>query len=137
MSNAKQVIVIRRDLKMRRGKEAAQAAHASSLWWMKRLYNPVDGPGHPLEGYAEAKIRLTPEEAQWLNGEYRKVVCQVPGLHELEDLYVAACMANLEAHFVIDQGATEFHGVPTITALAIGPDYAEKIDPITHSLSLY
>ena len=30
--DVKQVIVIRRDLKMRRGKEIAQGAHASSAW---------------------------------------------------------------------------------------------------------
>ena len=33
----KQVIVIRRDLKMRRGKEIAQGAHASMLWLADRV----------------------------------------------------------------------------------------------------
>ncbi len=37
---------------------------------------------------------------------------------------------------VIDAGATEFAG-PTTTALAIGPDYDELIDPITGGLELY
>ncbi len=33
----KQVIVIRRDLKMRRGKEIAQGAHASMAWLSRRV----------------------------------------------------------------------------------------------------
>jgi len=33
----KQVIVIRRDLKMRRGKEIAQGAHASTAWLAERV----------------------------------------------------------------------------------------------------
>lgn len=37
MSEVKQVIVIRRDLGMRRGKEIAQGAHASMAWLRRRL----------------------------------------------------------------------------------------------------
>ena len=36
MSDAKQVIVMRRDLKMRRGKEIAQSAHASMAFLAKK-----------------------------------------------------------------------------------------------------
>jgi PTH2 family peptidyl-tRNA hydrolase len=36
-----------------------------------------------------------------------------------------------------DSGRTEFHGQPTLTACAIGPDLAERIDEITGDLTLY
>ena len=42
----------------------------------------------------------------------------------------------LAAHLIEDAGLTEF-GVPTRTALAIGPDRAETIDPVTRDLKLY
>ena len=36
----------------------------------------------------------------------------------------------------VDAGRTEFHGVPTATCCAIGPDWPERIDPITGHLKL-
>ncbi len=36
-----------------------------------------------------------------------------------------------------DEGATEFAGVPTVTALAVGPDYSDLLDPVTGWLDLY
>lgn len=47
-----------------------------------------------------------------------------------------AIEAGLEVHLITDSGKTEFHGEPTNTCLAIGPDLAEKIDPITGELQL-
>jgi PTH2 family peptidyl-tRNA hydrolase len=44
--------------------------------------------------------------------------------------------AGLEVHLITDNGKTEFHGEPTRTCLAIGPDDAEKIDAITGRLQL-
>jgi hypothetical protein len=35
-----------------------------------------------------------------------------------------------------DRAREQFHGVPTQTCLAIGPDYAYRIDPITSHLTL-
>jgi len=45
--NVKQVIVIRRDLKMRRGKECAQAAHASMMWLTKRITEVIRCASEP------------------------------------------------------------------------------------------
>ena len=43
---------------------------------------------------------------------------------------------GLEVHLITDSGKTEFHGQPTRTCLAIGPDETEKIDPVTGHLEL-
>jgi PTH2 family peptidyl-tRNA hydrolase len=43
----------------------------------------------------------------------------------------------MECHLVQDAGLTEFGGVPTYTAVAIGPDYDDRIDPVTGDLELY
>ncbi len=55
---------------------------------------------------------------------------------ELMAIHDKAVAARLEVHLITDSGKTEFHGVPTRTCLAIGPDEAEKIDEITGELQL-
>lgn len=127
----KQVIVVRKDLKMRRGKEIAQGSHASIAFLTRRL---------TLCGYDCANSRgvsLSDAEKKWLDSGFTKVTLQVESEEELMKVHQAAVDAGLESHVVIDSGKTEFNGVPTKTCIAIGPDYAEKIDAITGPLKLY
>lgn len=126
--NVKQVIVVRRDLKMRRGKEIAQGAHASLAFLIDRLKKQAMGE---LVGLFSAA------EEHWMNGAFKKIVVTVESEQELLDLYQIARGAGITAHLVTDLGMTEFKGVPTITALAIGPWTAERIDEITSHLKLY
>lgn len=96
---AKQVIVIRRDLGMRRGKEIAQGAHASTMWLTERLRNLSE-----LE-YLEFHARMPPDEPQraWVNGSFTKVTCQVSSEEELLAVMDRARAAGVEAHLVTDQ----------------------------------
>lgn len=127
----KQVIVIRKDLKMRRGKEIAQGAHAA-MAWLTELIRPG------VLGWPEtASVRLSAAQQAWVKGSFRKVVCQVDTEEELLKVHEAARAAGLESHLITDSGFTEFHGEPTNTAVGIGPDYAERIDPVTGGLALY
>jgi peptidyl-tRNA hydrolase, PTH2 family len=132
--STKQVIVINRGTTppMRRGKEIAQGAHASLAFLTRRLQAAelLGWPGHL------ASMRLTDAETEWMKGSYRKVTLQASSAEELKDLCEKAMDAGLEAHLVTDAGLTEF-SEPTVTALAIGPDYDEKIDPVTGHLALY
>lgn len=116
----KQVIVIRKDLKMRRGKEIAQGSHASMSFLTKNLNK-----------------NLTNVQKEWMNDSFRKICVIVNSEEELLDIYKKALSYNLEVHLITDSGFTEFNGVPTKTCLAIGPDYSEKIDKITGHLKLY
>lgn len=131
--NVKQVIVIRKDLKMRRGKEISQGAHASMAWLTKRL--TLDKIDWVENWFVDGGF--TEEEQQWVKGSFAKVCLQVNSEAELLQIYETAKEAGLEAHYITDSGATEFHGVPTVTCLAIGPDLADKIDLITQHLKLY
>jgi peptidyl-tRNA hydrolase, PTH2 family len=137
----KQVIIIRRDLNMRRGKEIAQGAHAAMAWLTLRLRDslvankPFNVPG--AEVTPPAFTRLSPAEHAWIEGSFRKVVCQAADLRELTTIYEMAKTAGLEAHLITDNGLTEFGGVPTITALAIGPDFDDRLNPVTGELELY
>jgi peptidyl-tRNA hydrolase, PTH2 family len=126
----KQVIVIRRDLKMRRGKEIAQGAHASSAWISYAVANAADADGL-------ATIRLDPVALAWITGSFRKVTLQVTTDEELVALHESALALGLRSHLITDSGRTEFAGVPTRTALAIGPDMADQIDLVTGELTIY
>lgn len=120
----KQVLVIRKDLRMRRGKEIAQGSHASMKFLAEKL----------REG---CTVSLSPAELEWFEGKFAKITTQVNSEKELLDLHERARQAGLTSWLILDSGLTEFGGVPTYTCLAIGPDYSEKIDPITGHLPLY
>lgn len=127
----KQVIIIRRDLRMRRGKEIAQGSHASIAWLTERL-------GHPGSWTPELHIvHLTEAQRTWLSHHFTKITCHVSSEAELRDIHARAQAAGLESHLIIDAGHTEFHGVLTPTAVAVGPDWEDLIDPVTGSLELY
>lgn len=128
----KQVIVMRRDLKMRRGKEIAQGSHASMAFLTRRL---SDMREFTQSGRSYA-LTLSDVEQQWLNSSFAKVCVKVTSEEELLDIHEKAKEAGLEVHLITDSGRTEFHGEPTNTCLAIGPDYSSKIDPITGDLIL-
>jgi peptidyl-tRNA hydrolase, PTH2 family len=118
----RQVIVMRRDLGMRRGKEIAQGAHASMLWLAHRIRQP---------GFTFSEA-----ERQWLGGAFTKVCVRVDSEDELIDIVKASQIAGVLVQLVVDSGRTEFHGVPTPTCCAVGPDFPERIDPITGRLKL-
>lgn len=116
MENLKQILVIRKDLNMRAGKMVAQGAHASM--------------GAALEHLEDPRVK------EWLAGAFAKVCVRVESEQELLDLHHDAAAAGLISYLIRDNGRTEFHGVPTYTALAIGPDLPERLDPITGGLKL-
>ena len=129
--STKQVIVIRRDLRMRRGKEIAQGAHASMAWLRQRVLPLLTPAGTVGQG------AFSSAERAWLEGSLRKVTVKVGSEAELLAVFVKAVEAGLVAHLITDRGLTEFGGVPTRTCLGIGPDYDDLIDPVTGDLELY
>jgi peptidyl-tRNA hydrolase, PTH2 family len=125
-TRVKQVIVIRHDLKMRRGKQIAQGAHASMSFICRRLQQRGSVS---LDDFTDA-------QRAWLTGTFAKVCCRVNSETELTEVHDRALAAGLEVHLITDSGKTEFHGQPTRTCLAIGPNEADKIDAITGHLEL-
>ncbi len=123
--------MIRRDLRMRRGKEIAQGSHASNAWLARLVRDGLDGSGR------RAELELDVVASVWLTTSNRKITLQVQTEDELRDLHAAARAKGLRAELITDSGKTEFAGVPTVTALAIGPDLAEAIDEVTGDLRTY
>jgi len=106
----------------------AQAAHASMKVFFDR--------GVVYSSLGKLAIELTEPMIKWVNGIFAKIVVGCNSEEELINLAQAAADANIPHALITDVGRTEFHGEPTVTALAIGPDYPEKIDPITGGLKL-
>ena len=126
MATTKQVLVVRKDLKMRKGKIASQTAHAAMMIFLQKavIQNGV------------FQCLVTPVEEEWFADSFTKVCVSVNSEEELESVYYKALDAGLPSALCVDNGTTEFGGVPTKTVVAVGPDYSEKIDEITGGLPL-
>lgn len=110
----KQVILIRSDLKLSKGKAAAQSAHAS-----------VSAMEHADKKIADA----------WRKTGQKKVVLKVKDLEELMELKKQCDKNKIANAIVTDAGRTEVEP-GTITALGVGPDKEERIDKITGKLKM-
>lgn len=113
----KQVILVRMDLKMGKGKTCAQVAHSSL-------------------GSAEYAMRYNPEwYDEWKSEGQKKVVVKVNSQKELVQYYQMAKDMRLPAFLVQDAGLTELPP-GTMTTVGIGPAPSEKMDRITGDLKL-
>lgn len=110
----KQVIIVRSDLKMSKGKTAAQCCHAAI-----GSYTAAD----------KNKIQSWEREGQ------KKVILKVSEVSELFELKEMAKKLNVPNFLVTDAGHTELPP-STITCLGLGPDDDEVIDKITSELKL-
>ena len=124
----KQVIVIRKDLNMRKGKMCAQAAHASNMF----LFDCMEKLPFPAAEFDHKNIILD----MWIENAYKKVVCGCAVESELKLLMQAAEKLGLRYYPVYDNGLTEFHGQKTLTCASFGPAPAELVDKVTGHLQL-
>ncbi len=131
MDDIKQVIVVRKDLNMRKGKMIAQGAHASLMVLTDRV-----GVGDWLGSeVGMISTESLPYMMEWIQGLCKKVVVSVDSEEELFIVYRRACNNALPCSIVQDMGLTEFKE-PTYTAVAVGPHLSSKIDKITGDLKL-
>jgi len=113
----KQVIIIRSDLDMNRGKMVAQGAHAS------------------LMSYLEAERADKKIAKEWLDLGEKKIVLKVGDEEALTKLYKAFEFKKVPCALVSDAGLTQLPP-GTKTALGIGPWKSSEIDLFTKSLKL-
>jgi PTH2 family peptidyl-tRNA hydrolase len=133
--NTKQVIVMRKDLNMRKGKMIAQGSHASMSFLTKGLNisQTINSEGDPC---FFACIAFTEEINHWLRNSFRKICVYVNSEEELEAVHQKALDNGLISHMLTDNGATEFNGVKTKTCCAIGPASDHKFKNVTDHLPL-
>jgi PTH2 family peptidyl-tRNA hydrolase len=122
----KQAIIVRKDLNMRKGKLAAQVAHASMNIFLNKAVTTS----------SNLIVGISKDTKEWLETSYTKIVL---GCNSLEDLYKIRdeCIEdNIPYAIVQDLGKTEFHNIPTETCIAIGPAQEEIINAITKDFKL-
>jgi PTH2 family peptidyl-tRNA hydrolase len=130
---AKQVLVVRKDLRMRKGKIAAQCAHASLAVMLENM------PQHThSDGTVDRTLTYEPNTpwAAWLEGPFTKVCVSVDSERELDEVYEHAHRRGIAAVRIVDSGRTEFGGVPTKTVVAVGPGWVDEVDEVTGHLAL-
>jgi PTH2 family peptidyl-tRNA hydrolase len=136
MNNIKQVIVIRKDLNMRKGKMIAQGCHACLKSLLENCIKKQEKNSDSYEyQWIISAEENTPLE-KWLNGIFTKICVYVNSEKELLEIYELAKQNNIICSLITDSGLTEFYGIPTNTCIALGPDYSEKIDRLTGYLKL-
>jgi peptidyl-tRNA hydrolase, PTH2 family len=114
MEGLKQVIIVRNDLKLPKGKMSAQCAHAS----------------------VEAVLRSEKRTVNaWRNEGMAKIVLKVNDLKELRKYNQLAKSTGLVTSVITDAGRTTI-APGTTTCMAIGPAFEDKIDNITKELKL-
>jgi PTH2 family peptidyl-tRNA hydrolase len=113
----KQVIVFRSDLKLSKGKIAAQSGHAA------------------VSAAEEARKHHKAWWKAWINEGQCKIAVKVKSEREILELEKQAKELALPCALIIDRGLTE---VPpgTITCLGIGPAPSEIVDRLTSKLPL-
>ena len=114
----KQVIIIRADLDMGKGKTIAQGAHASVL------------------GYMEAERANKAIAKEWLDSGQKKIVLKLPDEESIKKMYEAFKFKKVPCALVNDAGLTQLPP-GTITALGIGPWKSDEIDIFTSKLKLF
>ncbi len=118
-SRYKQAIIVREDLKLPKGKMAAQAAHASV--------------SAVLESQSTGRKELV---NKWKDTGMMKVVLRVKDLDELNRYKKLAHENDLVAVEIADAGKTVVKS-GTVTCVGIGPESERRIDKVTGELEAY
>ena len=114
----KQVIVVRKDLKMGCGKIAGQVAHAS------------------LRAFWEAEKESTGKALEWaIKHNETKIVLKVNSKEELTKIINKTIKMGLPHGLVYDAGRTQLEP-NTLTAIGIGPSHNKLIDQVVGDLKL-
>ncbi|MCX8199883.1 MAG: peptidyl-tRNA hydrolase Pth2 [Candidatus Micrarchaeota archaeon] len=116
LDEIKQVIIVRSDLQMGKGKAVAQACHAA------------------IRAF-EAACELTPRIVSgWKMQGEKKIVVKAP-LAEMQGIFSRAKRAGLPCALIQDAGLTQLEP-GTVTAMAIGPAKSSEVDALTKHLKL-
>ena len=110
----KQLVLVREDLKLPRGKLSVQVAHASSSALIKS--HKDDMKKWQSEGMKKVVLKVKTKEELF---KYKQ---------EAEDIGLITALIQDAGKTVVEPG--------TITCLGIGPDKEEKIDQITGKLKM-
>lgn len=125
MNDVKQVIVVRKDLSMKKGQLAAHVAEAS-IKFLTDNNESVRGD--------ELTIKLNPEEAIWLNEGFKKIVLGIDSKDALENLIFRAELDGIEVYPIVVQNPDEFNGDRTLVCASFGPASSQDLSKVIGKL---
>jgi PTH2 family peptidyl-tRNA hydrolase len=130
--DTKQVIVIRKDLGMRKGKMVAQATHATKLMLLQHADFDDNGFRVDYDKFGKHSEAIK----AWLKGLFTTTVVSVDSEADFLEVEKQAKEKGLVVAKITDAGKTEFHGIPTLTALSVGPANIDEFIGVTDHLKL-
>lgn len=116
-------LVVRTDLKMTKGKAAAQCAHAALGCYRLMLEDNL----------ASQNLTLL---RRWEKTGQAKITLQVKSKEDLDLLFAKAISMNVNSYIVHDAGRTQIEA-GSATVLGLGPAPKLVLDQITSDLKLY
>jgi len=124
VKNVKQVIVVRKDLRLKRGKIASLAAHAAMQFIIDN--NESERPD-------ELQVKLSQQEIQWLKSSSTKDIVGVDSHDALSSLVLRAELNGVNVYSVFD-ATRKPDEIPQLLCAAFGPDEEDQIAEIIGSL---
>lgn len=117
-------LIVRQDLKMGKGKAAAQCSHATLA-----LYKKITNPNS--EAYNPEMVKRW----EYGNGQ-AKITLQVPDQEQMDMLFAKAMSLGINATIIHDAGRTQI-AAGSATVLGLGPAPKRILDEVTGELKLY
>ncbi len=124
MKNIKQVIVVRKDLKLRKSKLISLAAVVANKFLTEN---------NEAQRHDELYVKLSQEEVEWLRGTTIPIILGIDSQHAISNLVFQAELLGVSVHIITDPMAKP-EDDHTILCAALGPDEEELINKITNNL---
>jgi peptidyl-tRNA hydrolase len=127
-SDIKQVILLRRDIRLRRAEAAALAAKASMSFISE---------GNESDRSDVVQIELSGIEAEWLLGNSTRIVLGVSSEDAIRKLLLKAEIQGISTYEILGSSRGKIDEGMQLIAASLGPDEGDKLDAITGNLKLF
>jgi PTH2 family peptidyl-tRNA hydrolase len=124
-NDIKQVIVVRKDLNLKKSKLAAYVSHASMKFLLEN---------NESERGDEFTIKLSPEEAVWLKEGSSPLIFGINSETALRDMLFRAELDGIEVYPLFVESKEDFGGEKTLVCAAFGPSSFGEFTKIVSKL---
>lgn len=124
----KQVILLRRDMKLRRAEAAALASKASMTFIIE---------GDESDRGGSVKVDLSGIEAEWMLGSATRIVLGVASEESMRKLLLKAEIQGVSTYEITGVSDDKVDEGIQLIAASLGPDDGDKLDLITGNLKLF
>lgn len=124
----KQVILLRRDMRLRRAEAAALASKASMAFIVE---------GDESDQSGSVKVTLSGIEAEWMLGTSTRIILGVTSEDAMRKLLLKAELQGVSTYEIMGSSSGKVDEGVQLIAASLGPDDSDKLDLITGNLKLF